>query len=70
MQRHLVRNHGALDSLPNPRPAQPYSVVRRRRHMPEWYQEPKLRGKDFWKAMGMAAASTALLFFVWWFGGK
>lgn len=68
MDRAASRS-GMLDGLRSPRPAQPYPIIHRRRHKPEWVEDTQLRGKEFWKAIGMTVLATALLFFVWWYGG-
>lgn len=69
MQRQGSRP-GALDSLRSPRPAQSRTIIHRKRHRPEWVEDTQLRGKEFWKAMGLTMIWTAILFFAWWFGGK
>lgn len=53
-----------------PHRAQPQPIIHRKRRQPEWYEDERLRGKEFWKAIGLTVLATALLFLVWWYGGK
>lgn len=69
MQRQGSRP-GALDSLRSPHPAQSRPIIHRSRHRPEWVEDTRLRGKEYWKAIGLATAFTVVMFMIWYYGGK
>ena len=52
-----------------PHTAAPRPIIHRRRHRPEYVDGYTLRGWELGKAMGLAAAGTALLCAIWWFAG-
>ena len=65
----IVTRPRVLDSIPGPQRLTPRPMIHRTRRKPEWYEDKRLRGKDFWKAIGMTLAATALMFFAWYYGG-
>lgn len=62
--------YGYMDRIRTPHRANPQPIIHRRRHQPEWVDGTRLCGKEYWKAIGLAVLTTALLFLVWWYGGK
>lgn len=53
-----------------PHRAHPQPIIHRKRHRTEWVDGTQLRGTEYWKAIGLTVLATALLFLVWWYGGK
>lgn len=45
-------------------------IHRQRRRQKEWVDGTTLRGKEYWKAMGLSVLWMLVIFLVWWYAGK
>lgn len=69
MNRTVVR-YQMLDTMPSPRYLQPRPRLhRRQRKQREWVEGTQLRGKEYWKALGLSVLWMLAMFLVWWYGG-
>lgn len=54
-----------------PHRAQPQPIIHRNRRRRDCYEnEPELRGKEWWKCIGIYVIFQVTLMAVWYFGGK
>lgn len=58
-----------LDNLRNPHIPSPCPIIHRTRRKPRWYEDNRLRGREYWKGIGCFLFVEAALLAIWWFGG-